>query len=450
MPGPVQGHSGLRYSLQGMSPPSAVQATSGITADFVVDRVRRLESHHGAYFAFQLNKPVSVRIYDPADRGQHIECTCEEFQSSQAICVHIYWLYDGLNAALYGPLVSGMQIIDRAGIISQISELYTRISSQLTTLPTTLNAAHDEVVSDTDDPTEVPRSPASTNTRPEQVRDMLSVFDLIALPEDYGRNFDSSPTSDASNKLYVPSNLPATIYRLAVQDEGVFRKLRRVISHDICATASFSKSRAKAREAFAALDVFLETGPSEGQQRNTQDIPRCARVLRNIVHQICGARDVRTSSGPLSASVVTKVAEILVEILQEVCNRNEDVYYRISWERETSDNEPARDRNLYSYLIGHPPRFSSSAPSWMRETFVIDRLRQLPTNEWRHLIERLTSILDQMREHLSEEDDPPLAYTKLERMIQEYTTEAFEPSSSSVQRRPTLGDQRESQRRRFE
>ncbi|KAL8707903.1 MAG: hypothetical protein Q9220_007123 [cf. Caloplaca sp. 1 TL-2023] len=402
-----------------MSPPSVVQAISGITADFVVDRVRRLESHRAAYFAFQLKKPVS-------------------------------WLFDGLNAALHGrPSISGMQVIDRAGVISQISELYSRICSQSASLPTILNAAHDEITSETDDPIERPRSPTSTNARAEQVRDILSVFDSATLPEDYGQNFDSNPTSDALSELYVPNNLSATIYRLAVQDEGVFRRLRRVISHDICATATFSKLRARAQEAFAALDLFLEIGPSEGQHRDSQDIPQCAKLLRNVVHQICDARDVRTSSGPLSASVSTKVAEILAEILQEVCNRNEDGYYRISWEREVRNDEPSRDRNLYSYLIGDPPRFSILAPSWMSETFVIDQLRRLPTNEWRHLIERLTSILDQMREHLPNEDDPPLAYVKLERMIQEYTTEAFEPSSSSVQRRPTTDYQRESHRRRF-
>ena len=87
---PVQGHSGLFYSLRDMSPSSADRAISGISADFFVDRVRRHESERGAYFAFQLNRPVSVRIYNPAERGQHVECTCDDNQSSQAICMHIY------------------------------------------------------------------------------------------------------------------------------------------------------------------------------------------------------------------------------------------------------------------------------------------------------------------------------------------------------------------------
>ncbi|KAL8720392.1 MAG: hypothetical protein Q9225_002744 [Loekoesia sp. 1 TL-2023] len=445
--GPVQGHSGLFYNLRDMSPSSADRATSGIRADFFVDRVRRHESERGAYFAFQLNRPVSVRIYNPIERGQHVECTCEEFRASQEICVHLYWLFDGLNALLDTSTASATDALGRMDIITRASALYGMIGSQLPSLPTILNASHDELASDSDDAVEAILSPTFPDARAEQVRDMLSVFDNARLPDEFGHDFTNVPPDETPQNFYVPNSLAATIYRLAVRDESVFRRLRRVITHDVCANAHFAKLRARARETFARLDSYVENGPSES---NDQDIPRTARMLRSIVDQICHIQNLRTSSGPLSPTVVTKVAEILVEILQEVCNRNEDVYYRIDWERDVSGDEPERNRNLYSYLIDDPPRFSASSANWMKETFVIDRLRQMPANEWRHLIERLTSILDQIREFTPDEDQPPPAYTKLDRMIQEYTAEAFEPSSSSVQRRPTLGGQRESQRRRLE
>ncbi|KAI4285430.1 MAG: hypothetical protein L6R38_000669 [Xanthoria sp. 2 TBL-2021] len=433
-----------------MSPPSANQATSGIAADFVVDRVRRHESHRGAYFAFQMDRPESVRIFDPAERGRHVECTCEEFQSSQVICIHIYWLFDGLNAVLRTRRALGTQDISTGDVLAQISALYGLIGSRLSSLPTLLSATRDEISSDTDDATDAIGSPAFSDTRAEQVRDMLSVFDTAALPEDYDPGNASTTAGNEQQNLYVPNNLPATIFQIAVRDGKVFESLRTVITHDICANTHFSKLRTRAREAFARLDSYIENGPSDDAETADQDIPRCAKMLRIIVDQICQFRDSRASSGPLSAPVKRRVAEILVEILQEVCNRNEDIYYRIGWEREMADGEPDRNRNLYAYLIDDPPRSNSSTPDWMKETFVIDRLRQTPTDEWRHLIERLTSIVDQMRERMEDEDDPPLAYTKLERMIQEYTAEAFEPSSSSVQRRPTLGSHRQRQRRRFE
>ncbi|KAL8675314.1 MAG: hypothetical protein Q9168_000271 [Polycauliona sp. 1 TL-2023] len=416
-----------------MSPLSANQAASGIAADFVVDRVRRHESHRGgAYFAFQMGRPESVRIFDPVEAEQHVECTCEEFQSNQVICTHIYvsppkfnmvvidqslliktqWLFDGLNAALQTRANRGAQVIRTGDVLAQISALYGLIGSQLSSLPTLLSATRDEISSDTDDAPDAIGSFVDSDIHAEQVRDMLSVFDTDTLPEDYDPGHASTSASNGRQDLYVPNSLAA-----------------------------------RARNTFAKLDNYIMDGPLE--DASNHDIPRCARTLRAVVDQICQIRDSRSSSGPLSAPVKRRVAEILVEILQEVCNRNEDVYYRIGWEREVVDGEPDRNRNLYTYLIDDPPRSTPSTPNWMKETFVVDRLCQTPADEWRHLIERLTSIVDQMRDRMEDEENPPLAYTKLERMIQEYTAEVFEPSSSSVQRRPTLGSQRQTQRRRF-
>ena len=464
---PVEGHSGLLYMAHEMSPPSTAQAATGLGADFVVDRLQRHESGRGAYFAFQLNKPVSVRIYDPADRDRQVECSCEEFKSARSICIHIYvcmvsykskallkphgqWLFDGLNAVLQRPISSSTQAINRSNVIARLSTLYGPIGSHLSTLPALLNSAPDETESDSDGATESSYTASNSSGRRDQVRDMLSAFDERTLFQDYGQDLPDTPAEGRLQDAYVPNNLAATVYQMAVLDESMFRRFRKVVTQDVCATSDFSKQRARARSIFAKLDDYIENGTSDEPQENF-DVPRCARMLRFAVNQICQARDYRLSIAPLGPGVVTKVAETLVEILQDVCNRDNDVYYRIDWEREAPDDEPDRDRNLYAYLISEVPRFGASTPAWMNDTFIIDRLQQLPAMEWRHLIERLTSILDQMRDRMLDEDEsPPPAYTKLERMIQEYTAEAFEPSSSSVQRRPTVGSQRESQRRRLE
>ncbi|KAL8971575.1 MAG: hypothetical protein Q9183_000990 [Haloplaca sp. 2 TL-2023] len=345
-------------------------------------------------------------------------------------------------------------------MIAETPGIEDLVGLRLSPLPPLLDTAGEEVASDTENVAEV------ANSQLQQIHDMLSVFDRTALPEEYGEDFEPVPTLERPQSLFVANNLAATVYRLAIQDNGVFRRLREVITPDVCAYAHFTKLRERSRQAFTRLDQYIQNGPSGDADSDEQDIPTCARALRLLVAHICQAHDLRTSSGPLSPNLVTKVAEILVEILQEVCNRNEDVYHRIGWERETPDDEPDRHRNLYAYLIDDPPPSRGSTPTWMKETFIIDRLRRMPANEWRHLLERLTNILDQMREYASDEDNPPTAYAKLDRMIQDYTAEAFEPSSSSVQRRPTLGvsgegrsnsmqrrptlaDQRESRRRRI-
>lgn len=86
---PIHGHSGLLYNTQNLSPESAQRATEGLVSEYYVDRLRSVETTQGSYYAFQLKKPVSVRIHDPAN-GIKVECTCETYQQSRSTCVHIY------------------------------------------------------------------------------------------------------------------------------------------------------------------------------------------------------------------------------------------------------------------------------------------------------------------------------------------------------------------------
>lgn len=86
---PIHGHSGLLYDAQNLSPGSAQRATEGLLSEYFVDQLRSHETSQGTYYAFQLKKPVSVRIHDPTN-GNKVECTCEEYQRSKSACVHIY------------------------------------------------------------------------------------------------------------------------------------------------------------------------------------------------------------------------------------------------------------------------------------------------------------------------------------------------------------------------
>ena len=88
---PIRGHSGALYNTQGLSPNSSSRATAGITADFYVDRLYSHErmDHSGAYYAFQLKKPVSVRIHDPSLGDNRVKCSCGGGDDPEC-CVHIY------------------------------------------------------------------------------------------------------------------------------------------------------------------------------------------------------------------------------------------------------------------------------------------------------------------------------------------------------------------------
>ena len=331
-----------------------------------------------------------------------------------------------------------------------MSELYELIGDRVQSLPEQLNLTRsNDADYDSDGSISPENSLPEGDARKESVKEMLSVFDEAALPQEYGRGFRDAPATASSADLFVPGNLSATIYGLAVRDESFYRRLTKVVTPDICASRYYAKQRARAQETMRSLDKYVRDGPSLTPGTRDVDIPECARIFRLIIHQICQDRDARTAKRPLSAAVITEVAQILVEILQQVCNRDFDVYEDISWPRVGAEQEPERNCNLYMYLIGNPPK-NPSAPVWMNDDFVIDQLRNFPINEWRHLVEPLTSIQEDIYERAMEHGLPSVTYAeKLETMLQDYTDEAEEPSTSSVQRRPTLESPRERQRRRM-
>jgi len=90
-PGPVTGHTGLVYDIHQLSPTSRPRAAEGLHSDkFTVDFSMRKDSEGIFYYAFQLKKPISVRISDRGNEPRSVTCTCDEFQAGLTPCVHIF------------------------------------------------------------------------------------------------------------------------------------------------------------------------------------------------------------------------------------------------------------------------------------------------------------------------------------------------------------------------
>ena len=91
-PVPVLGHTGLLYDVHQLSPNSRPRAMEGLHSDeFTVDHsMRYRDSSRVFYYGFQLKKPASVRIFDPAGRRRSVTCTCDEFNQSRTPCVHMF------------------------------------------------------------------------------------------------------------------------------------------------------------------------------------------------------------------------------------------------------------------------------------------------------------------------------------------------------------------------
>lgn len=90
-PARVTGHTGLLYDIHELSPNSRRRALEGLNSEgFTVDFSMRKDTEGVVYYAFQLKKPISIRISDRAHEPRSVTCSCDEFQAGSSPCVHIF------------------------------------------------------------------------------------------------------------------------------------------------------------------------------------------------------------------------------------------------------------------------------------------------------------------------------------------------------------------------
>jgi len=276
-------------------------------------------------------------------------------------------------------------------------------------------------------------------TRTDTLCDILSSFDGDVIPTEFKNRFVDYPSPELSpvaDRGLVRGSLPATIYHLACRDDAFYRRLQEVVPADVRATQYYQTQNARAQSALRRLSRYAETGPSAQQASDRNiDVPECARQLRYIVHSVYEDRNTRKAVAPLGLLVLRRLAEILARLVVQVVRWDRDIYERASWDRDQPLNEQPRERNLFTYLIGDPP-VDSALPHWMRDKFVIDRLRGFPYSEWSHLLELFTTIKDGIEEMDMDSVPGSFGYVAtIDDMIQDYTATVYEPSSSSAQPR---------------
>lgn len=323
-------------------------------------------------------------------------------------------------------------------IAGEISGLYDLIGENMVTLPHKLNTTRGSGPdSDTDEElTEEASVSHELEARAAVATDMLSIFDRERLPDELGSELPEVSIDTALEDVLTPDNLTTTIYGLAVLEESFCKHLRRLINHDVCADHYLVKQRRRAQRAILRLDQPAKD-PSITADDPSIRVWECGDTLRRIVREVCLDREARNLKKPLGLRSLNKAAELLVDILEDVCKHNKNIATIGS-----SSPTPGVDANLYTYLISDPPPFEEG-------DFVIDQLCKFPQNEWRHLLEYLTTIAEYVRNNARARQYRSVRYAdKIEAMINDYTSSAFEPSSSS-HRRPASSSDRESQRRRY-
>ena len=318
------------------------------------------------------------------------------------------------------------------------------IEARIDRLPDALNLISDEPAEDVD----------------EMVKDMLALF--IDLDDEF-YSVVPEMENQSLQSLVVPGNLSVTIFALARHDPVFRGRLRNVITKDLCAGDFLRKLNKKRRDIVAAIDEY--TG--HGSEIQARFVNNCAIGLRQIIAEISTYRE--SDRAPLSPKFDTMAAQLAMKILEDVCDRNRDVYEGENWKEAGAKPEEERSRNLFANLVSDPaPRFSANffvldfltdelpPPAWLDHVGDLERLLGRFTEQ-----EAGTQYIDKMQELVSQSQSGGQLYEETED-TQSPTSPGSEwrhtvgvASASAVptsrrERRPTLEESRSPQRRRLD
>lgn len=107
------------------------------------------------------------------------------------------------------------------------------------------------------------------NTRIDNLCDILSSFDETRTPSEYKRDIvDNERPLMSFDDILVQGSISGTIYRLAIHDETLYRRLRQVVPGNVCARQYYNKQRQRALLALRSLDHYARTGPQTRRERD--------------------------------------------------------------------------------------------------------------------------------------------------------------------------------------
>lgn len=228
-------------------------------------------------------------------------------------------------------------------------------------------------------------------TRTEKARDILSAFNPVTLLEDFRSDLvETTAQARTAEQCVVQGDFEATMFRLAVHDDGVFSSLCKAMPAGACAAIYFDKVQEQSRRLLADFDRYCATGERSDSSSpgggGSVDINEVVRQLRKSVSRIHASISARTPYGSEGA------AKALVFILDAVASRNYDPLAGNRWGRVSFQGEDEAHRNLYHLLIGSvDPEFDANA-----QLFVLDTLDSLPPADLRQVARQLQVILQKI------------------------------------------------------
>lgn len=218
-------------------------------------------------------------------------------------------------------------------------------------------------------------------SRPQKVRDIMSAFSTVTLPEDFRLDLvEDVAQSRTPEECVVQGDFEATMFRLAVHSDAVYTSLCKAMPPGACAAIYFDKVQEKTRKLLADFDRYCHTGqsPAEG----TVEVGSVVNDLQHNVDRIQANIIARAPHGTEGA------VKTLVTLLEDVCNRNKDALDGNRWGRITFHGEDEDQRNLYHQLIGKADE--------THECFILDALEHIPATDLHQFRSRMKYILQRI------------------------------------------------------
>lgn len=115
-----------------------------------------------------------------------------------------------------------------------------------------------------DDPSSPEFSEQESGTsmsRPEKVRDILSAFSEATMPDDFRPDqVETIRQSRTPEQCVVQGDFEATMFRLAVHDDNVYRSLRKAMPAPARCAIFFDKVQKKTRALLVDFDRYCQYG----------------------------------------------------------------------------------------------------------------------------------------------------------------------------------------------
>ncbi|KAE8379274.1 hypothetical protein BDV26DRAFT_171702 [Aspergillus bertholletiae] len=389
----LQGKSGITYDLTKLDPESEARALVGLTSRFDVIGCRKAKTG----FDFLFSERPRVHI----GSGGYT-CTCSAFTGLPGVaCPHVFWLVDQLHGCLIPQIPNYDVPLSSDGHPPAFARIERLLDGKLETVAEQLSWQY------------VRSEVEGGMTRQQKVRDLMSAFDTVVLPEDFRLDLiDDIGQPRTPEQCVVQGDFEATMFRLAVHDDTVYFSLCKAMPPGACAAIYFDKVQERSRKLLADFDRYCQTGRrSEG---SNVDVDNVIGELQHNVNRIQANIITRAPHG------VEGAAKALVTLLEDICNRNKDALDGNRWGGVTFHGEDEDQRNLYHQLIGKVEETG--------ECFILDALEQLSGSDLHQFKEKLRAILQK-----NEVTRAPKAYIlKLNALVHRAESNA----SSSGQKRP--------------